>query len=237
VAIAKETAAAAAAAAAMNESGGVEGLLSGRTPGSNAASPRPADTPFGATAAKIQETKGQIHEVMNSLGVDSRKVAGLLTNFQPRGKDEHGAPAQIDHKSFCRLLNLTPNAITQRMFSLFDHDKSGSIDTKEFLVGISAYADSTKDDKIKFAFSLFDEDGSGKISLAELMKIMKATHLASSAKQIQKKAEQILKNGDVDRDGMLSYEEFVNVCKAYPNLLFPVFAITRTVDAAAGVHH
>ncbi len=37
----------------------------------------------------------------------------------------------------------------QRLFKMFDHDNSGLIDAKEFLIGLSAYADATKEDKVR----------------------------------------------------------------------------------------
>jgi hypothetical protein len=40
---------------------------------------------------------------------------------------------------------------------------------------------------------------------------MKANYLTSNAKQILKKAEAILQYGDLDKDGMLSYGNVLNI--------------------------
>jgi len=44
----------------------------------------------------------------------------------------------------------------KRMFEIFDSDGSGFVDSKEFLVGISGYTGSSKEDRLKFCFMIFD---------------------------------------------------------------------------------
>ncbi len=107
-----------------------------------------------------------------------------------------------------------------------------------------------------------------------MIKILKASYMASSEKQVQKKvrccclfrahlgalagahstssqAEAMMRQADVDGDGQIGYgacllhaacvvgdhpscpssaEEFVAVCKRFPNLLFPVFAASQNIS-------
>ena len=51
--------------------------------------------------------------------------------------------------------------VLKRMFEMFDTDKSGQIDMREFLIGISGYTGASRQDRLKFSFMMFDEDASG----------------------------------------------------------------------------
>ena len=66
----------------------------------------------------------------------------------------------------------------------------------------------------------------------ELLKILRAVHLASSDKHVQKKADTIMAHGDKDRDGTLSFDEFVQCARSFPSLLFPVMGVTKKIDGA-----
>jgi serine/threonine-protein phosphatase 2B regulatory subunit len=62
----------------------------------------------------------------------------------------------------------------------------------------------------------------------ELIKILKANHMASSDKEVLKKAETVLAQADKDGDGVINFDEFVLVSKRFPNILYPsVSAVAR----------
>ena len=48
-----------------------------------------------------------------------------------------------------------------RAFSLFDEDKSGELDFREFVISLWNYCTFDKNDLVKFAFDLYDMDQSG----------------------------------------------------------------------------
>ena len=51
--------------------------------------------------------------------------------------------------------------------------------------------------------------------------ILKANHLASSEREVRRKADLILAQCDKDGDGVVDYDEFVVVSRKFPNILFP----------------
>jgi serine/threonine-protein phosphatase 2B regulatory subunit len=71
---------------------------------------------------------------------------------------------QIDYAEFCEILVVDPSPGIEKLFQMFDSDRSGQIDVKEFLIGLSNFTGAGKDEKIKFAFSVFDENGDGVIT-------------------------------------------------------------------------
>jgi Ca2+-binding EF-hand superfamily protein len=54
----------------------------------------------------------------------------------------------------------------------------------------------TQEDKLKFSFMVFDEDGNGVITKAELTRILKANHMASSEAEVARKADTIMNQAD-----------------------------------------
>ena len=47
----------------------------------------------------------------------------------------------------------------------------------------------------------------------------------ASAKQLDRKMHWLMKQCDADGDGNISYEEFVNLAKKFPNIVFPACSL------------
>ncbi len=132
------------------------------------------------------------------------------------------------------MLVVDPSPAIEKLFQLFDNDKSGSIDVKEFLIGLSNFTGAGKEEKLKFAFSVFDENGDGVITRDELVKILKANHMSSNEKEVVRKADTILQQADTDGDGVINYEEFVTVSKRFPNIMHPAYTLGQKVAKNLG---
>ena len=74
----------------------------------------------------------------------------------------------------------------------------------QFLIAVSNYTGAGKEDKLKFAFMSFDEEGNGVITKAELIKILKANHMASHDAEVARKADTIMAQASGTDDAKLS---------------------------------
>jgi serine/threonine-protein phosphatase 2B regulatory subunit len=154
----------------------------------------------------------------NNLKPESIKKA--YKRFQAADKDKSGL---IDYTEFCEILQVDPSPQCEGVFQLYDYDKTGQVDAREFLIAVSNYTGAGKEDKLKFAFMAFDGEGNGVITKAELLKILKANHMASHDVEVARKADTIMSQADKDGDGVITFDEFVVVSKKFPNILFPAY--------------
>lgn len=69
-----------------------------------------------------------------------------------------------------------PSSFADYVFNVFDADKSGTIDFKEFICALSVTSRGKMEDKLDWAFQLYDIDGDGKISYEEMLKIVSAIY-------------------------------------------------------------
>ncbi|ETL49174.1 hypothetical protein F441_01367 [Phytophthora nicotianae CJ01A1] len=195
--------------------------------GVTAVSPEKAATPSGAVsgAQAIQlrnQRKVALEEFARDNGIKPESVKKAYKRFQATDKDGSG---QIDYSEFCEVLQVDPSPQCEKVFQLFDNDKTGRIDVREFMIALSNFTGAEKEEKLKFAFLVFDEDGNGVITRQELMKILKANHMASSEAEVARKADTIMSQGDKDGDGVISFDEFSVVSKKFPNILFPAYTL------------
>ncbi|EQC38545.1 hypothetical protein SDRG_04251 [Saprolegnia diclina VS20] len=178
-------------------------------------------------ASSIQlrnERKNILEEFAQDNNIKPESVKKAYKRFQATDKDGSG---QIDYTEFCEIMLVDPSPQCEKLFQLFDNDKVGRIDVREFMISLSNFTGAEKEEKLKFAFMIFDEDGNGVLTKQELMRILKANHMASNESEVARKADTIMSQGDKDGDGVISFDEFALVSKKFPNILFPAYTLTQ----------
>ena len=200
----------------------------GPTPGA----PPAAGQPTAASHLQVRKNRQMALDVFaKEHGIKPESIKRAYKRFRATDKDGSG---QIDYTEFCEVLQVDPAPQVEKLFQLFDKDRSGQIDVREFMIGLSNFTGAGKEEKLKFAFMVFDEDGNGVITKQELVKILKANHMASTDKEVMRKADTIMAQADKDGDGVVDFDEFVLISKKFPNILFPAFSLSHQLGKKLG---
>merc|ERR1719247_379727 len=109
-------------------------------------------------------------EFTDGKGMKAGFVKEVYQKFLAMDEDGSG---KIGYPEFMQILGHEDSIQLQRMFAMFDKDGSGEIELKELIIGLSTYASSKPEDKLKFAFMMYDEDQSGYLEKGEIEKLLR----------------------------------------------------------------
>ncbi|CAJ1961066.1 unnamed protein product [Sphenostylis stenocarpa] len=99
----------------------------------------------------------------------------------------------------------------QIMMSEVDTDCNGTIEFGEFLnLMARKMKESEAEEELKEAFRVFDKDQDGYISASELRSVMRTI----GEKVTDEEVAQMVKEADLDGDGLVDYQEFVRMMLA-----------------------
>ncbi|XP_059185706.1 guanylyl cyclase-activating protein 1 [Centropristis striata] len=125
-----------------------------------------------------------------------------------------GLLTYYEFKQFFGLRNLsaTSNAYVRTMFTTFDMNDDGYIDFMEYVAALSLVLRGGVQQKLRWYFKLFDVDNSGCIDREELLQIIKSIRAINgipSELSAEDFANMVFDKIDINGDGELSYEEFM----------------------------
>ena len=154
----------------------------------------------------------------------SKKLAGpFIIDLKNKFQEIAGEDQLIDRSEFRNGLEISNEEISNRLFDIFDKDKSGAIDITEFMNTIETVINGSELDKIKFAFNLHDLDDSGFIDKPELKILIEQSFLENNLDydefQMDLLVDEFFKRSDTDHSGSIDFGEFLEVAHAYPDFI------------------
>lgn len=154
-----------------------------------------------------------VDDLSQGTNFGSEEIDRLAKRFMKMDSDNNGA---IDKNEFLSIPGISQNPLSRRVIDIFDENKGGDIDFKEFVQGLSIFSSATQqDDKLKFLFKVYDIDNDGYISNGELylvLRLMVADSL--SEVQLQQLVDRTIVEADQDGDGKLSFDEFKKIIQS-----------------------
>jgi Ca2+-binding EF-hand superfamily protein len=150
--------------------------------------------------------------VLKFTGFDSEEIKYLSKRFRKLDTNSDG---MITQEEFMSIPELQTNPLVSRIIEIFDTDKTGTINFREFVNGMSLFSENSQEQRmgiLKFAFRIYDMDNDGFISNGELfqvLKLMVADNLTDT--ELQQIVDKTILYADEDNDQKISFQEFVNV--------------------------
>ncbi|XP_058788853.1 calmodulin-A-like isoform X3 [Phymastichus coffea] len=146
---------------------------------------------------------------LSEYGLTEDQVAEFKEAFMLFDKDEDGTITMAELGVVMRSLGQRPSENELRdMVNEVDQDGNGTIEFNEFLQMMSKKMKGADcEDELREAFRVFDKNNDGLISSVELRHVM--TNLGE--KLSEEEVDDMIKEADLDGDGMVNYEEFVTI--------------------------
>ncbi|KAJ0176443.1 hypothetical protein K1T71_007622 [Dendrolimus kikuchii] len=150
-----------------------------------------------------------IRQVSSEYGLTEEQVAEFKEAFMLFDKDEDGTITMAELGVVMRSLGQRPSETELRdMVKEVDQDGNGTIEFNEFLQMMSKkMRGSDGEDELREAFRVFDKNNDGLISSVELRHVM--TNLGERLSE--EEVDDMIREADLDGDGMVNYDEFVTI--------------------------
>uniref|UniRef100_H0WSM0 Guanylate cyclase activator 1C n=2 Tax=Otolemur garnettii TaxID=30611 RepID=H0WSM0_OTOGA len=142
---------------------------------------------------------------------------------------EHPSGLQTLHEFKTLLglqgLNQKANHHINQVYNTFDMNKDGFIDFLEFIAAVNLIVREKIQQKLKWYFKLYDADGSGSIDKKELLDIFMAVQALRGQQTLSPEefTNLVFHKIDINNDGELTLEEFVNGLEKDQDLLEIVY--------------
>lgn len=124
----------------------------------------------GSSRVYHSELHPEWNKQFSLLGLNNTLIDLLYKHF---AKADTEGNESIDSLEILMFLDVDRTPFTERLFKIFDKDKSGEIDFREFVFAVYNYCTLDKVTLPYFAFSLYDSDGSGEIGEKEVVLMLK----------------------------------------------------------------
>ncbi|XP_012682454.1 lysophosphatidylcholine acyltransferase 2 [Clupea harengus] len=133
-----------------------------------------------------------------------------LESFASIANSNKGGRIKIEE--FANFLKLPISPVLQELFALFDRDGDGTIDFREYVIGVTVLCrPANTEEVIQMAFKLFDTDDDQSISREEFASMLRST-LGVCDLNVTK----LFKDVDADGSGHITYTEFRSFALTHP---------------------
>lgn len=154
------------------------------------------------------ETTDKLREVFDSIDLDCNGVVTYneLHNALKKFKGVTEETSFRSRKACAVFMD------TRQLMNALDTNGNNGLDFSEFIAAALPRKYYTGEGMLKAAFNALDADGSGEISLEELEAILLADRQVASEEE-KESIREVLKAADLNGDGEISFDEFVEMMK------------------------
>ena len=159
---------------------------------------------------------------MEFAGIQLKDVAKFWKKFRRFDKNLSGT---IDIDEFYNLIHEKRSIFGDGLFELIDVNHSGALDFGEFFQAIVTYCLFEKTEVLKYCFYIFDRDKNGYIERDELKIMINVLYHISPPDEVTGNTKTAIEKLDINGDGKIDFDEFMNFNRLFPALFHPAFRI------------
>eukprot|EP00179_Madagascaria_erythrocladioides_P006800 CAMPEP_0198322854 /NCGR_PEP_ID=MMETSP1450-20131203/11246_1 /TAXON_ID=753684 ORGANISM="Madagascaria erythrocladiodes, Strain CCMP3234" /NCGR_SAMPLE_ID=MMETSP1450 /ASSEMBLY_ACC=CAM_ASM_001115 /LENGTH=312 /DNA_ID=CAMNT_0044026511 /DNA_START=138 /DNA_END=1076 /DNA_ORIENTATION=+ len=167
-------------------------------------------------------------KMQKKLGLTLDSATKFLRDFSSMVKARRDGKVTLD--DFCNYLNVVPTNEVKELFEAYDASGDDLLDFREYIVGMTLItAPKLNEGILREAFNLFNPDSGGTVERESFRAIVRGAMVGRgfSVDESDAVADRVVNDVDLDRDGMITYNEFATCIKSkpqYANLLSMTFA-------------
>jgi serine/threonine-protein phosphatase 2B regulatory subunit len=148
-------------------------------------------------------------KLQDQTGLDQQALKRAIKSFLSIDRDQSGT---LSVEELLDVPELRHNPLVERLARVIDTDGNGTVDFVEFakILGVFASRSGSNLAKAEVMFRIYDVNNDGFISNGDLyssLKLMVGNNLEDV--QIQQLVDRTIYQADTDKDGKLSFDEFL----------------------------
>jgi Ca2+-binding EF-hand superfamily protein len=167
----------------------------------------------------------EMRETFDMLRLDVASSLQLFLFFVEIDDDNSG---EVGLDEFHKFLGISKTRYSERVFSVLDLDMGGSLDFKEFLVGVWNCCTYGTNDIAQFVHDIFDIDNLRELTLPEFDAMLRMLY---GTEEADPGIMKILRSAATERD-TICYEKFKLLCARHAPILQPAFDLQRSMRRA-----
>ncbi|GBG27749.1 Calcium-dependent protein kinase 12 [Hondaea fermentalgiana] len=217
------------------ESCGSEASSVGRRSYSSSAAEADDEYESICTEDEIKDTRGlpendkfdilRLKRLCDQYSLTPRHIRRLFQLFKRLDSDRSGT---VDKAELFAWLDEPLNLFSRKLFELVDVPRKGHLDFVAFCKVLVTYALFGKDDILRYCFYAFDSNSNGCIDHNELHQLVSLLH--GDEEQRFYNIELVLQKFDQNLDGVINFEEFQQINRQHPYVLYPAFRMQKRIE-------
>jgi len=165
---------------------------------------------------------GRAQEAVEVLGITQSQIRTLHRHFVEM---DDGLEGRIHLNDFFEeFLEMERSAVTDAIWlALVENTTGQMLGFEDFVLIVCVYCMFTEADILRFCFSTFDINGNGDLDEVEFVQMLRIVNHKKPL--FPGSFKQALRDFDTDSNGVITFDEFVEMNAKFPQLLWPLFQL------------
>jgi len=164
------------------------------------------------------DPRAQYVKVLVKHGITPEFIRDVYQTFVEIDTKETGF---MTFEAFCKVFSKKPSDAMREVFDAFDAEREGELDLRQFVIGLSTFAKTNLETKVRFAFMMYDEEQDGSVSREELAEMLRgmAPYMRSAHRDAH--LERIYALHNLHPNSRVSFDELMDYIVENKDLIMP----------------